>query len=108
VLEKSNPVLLDLDYDLLSTTDPARFIRWMGVSYANLGAFQAGQPQEANAVAAIPDLENPAGGNFTPRSTSAALDRGLVIPGINDGFAGAAPDLGAVELNNGLFRDGFE
>jgi hypothetical protein len=39
---------------------------------------------------AIPDVALAAG--------SAALDVGVVIPGINDGFAGAAPDLGAREL----------
>ena len=29
---------------------------------------------------------------------SAAVDKGVVLAGINDGFAGAAPDLGAYEL----------
>ena len=29
---------------------------------------------------------------------SAAVDRGLVMPGVNDGFKGKAPDLGALEL----------
>lgn len=35
-------------------------------------------------------------------ATSAALDKGLVLPGINDGFDGAAPDLGAYEGNRPL------
>jgi MYXO-CTERM domain-containing protein len=30
-------------------------------------------------------------------STSAALDKGEVIPGVNDQFKGSAPDLGALE-----------
>lgn len=30
----------------------------------------------------------------------AAIDRGLVLPNINDGYAGAAPDLGAYELGS--------
>jgi len=36
--------------------------------------------------------------NFRLKSNSKAIDAGLVLPTINDGFAGAAPDLGAVEL----------
>jgi len=32
------------------------------------------------------------------RSGAAAVDKGLVIPNINDGFAGTAPDLGCFEL----------
>jgi hypothetical protein len=35
--------------------------------------------------------------DVTLASTSNALDRGLVLPNVNDGFTGAAPDLGAVE-----------
>ncbi|MCC7174082.1 MAG: hypothetical protein IT159_02715 [Bryobacterales bacterium] len=27
-----------------------------------------------------------------------AIDAGVVLPGVNDGFTGAAPDLGALEL----------
>jgi len=39
-----------------------------------------------------PDLRLAAG--------SAAVDKGLALPGINDGFAGSAPDLGAYELGS--------
>ena len=37
--------------------------------------------------------------NFRLRANSKAIDAGLKLPTINDGFAGAAPDLGALELN---------
>ena len=33
---------------------------------------------------------------------SAAIDRGVVLPNINDGFAGKAPDLGALEAGQPL------
>jgi MYXO-CTERM domain-containing protein len=39
-----------------------------------------------------PDLRLAAG--------SAAVDKGVALPGINDGFAGTAPDLGAYELGS--------
>jgi len=42
----------------------------------------------------------------------AAVDAGVVIPNINDGFAGSAPDLGAFEVASAgevpLFANGFE
>jgi hypothetical protein len=37
------------------------------------------------------------GGNFAPSAGSPLVDRGLVLPGINDGYDGAAPDIGACE-----------
>jgi hypothetical protein len=36
--------------------------------------------------------------DFSLRPGSAAIDRGVAIPNVNDGFAGRAPDLGALEL----------
>ena len=35
--------------------------------------------------------------NFRLKSGSAAVDAGVVIPTVNEGFVGAAPDLGALE-----------
>lgn len=35
--------------------------------------------------------------DFALAPLSSALDRGQRLPGINDGFTGAAPDLGALE-----------
>lgn len=43
-------------------------------------------------------LKDPANGDFSLLSTAPAIDRGLVIQGINDGYSGAAPDLGALEF----------
>jgi len=36
--------------------------------------------------------------DFSLRPGSAAIDRGVALPNINDGFTGKAPDLGALEL----------
>ena len=35
--------------------------------------------------------------DFRLRPGSAAIDRGVTLPNVNDGFAGKAPDLGALE-----------
>jgi hypothetical protein len=36
--------------------------------------------------------------DLTLKPGSAAVDRGVVIPNVTDGYTGAAPDLGAYEL----------
>jgi hypothetical protein len=36
--------------------------------------------------------------DFGLRPGSVAVDRGVVLPNVTDGFTGAAPDLGALEL----------
>ncbi len=42
-------------------------------------------------------LTDPANGNFIPQANSPAVDAGVAIPGITDGFTGSAPDIGALE-----------
>jgi hypothetical protein len=97
VLYKVNPVVLDWNFDLLDTSDPTRFVRWEGTNHATLGAFQGATGQEPNGVAGDPDLVDPAGDDFRPACGSPLLDAGLALPGINAGFSGAAPDIGAFE-----------
>jgi hypothetical protein len=36
--------------------------------------------------------------DFRLKPGSAAIDRGMILPNVTDGFSGAAPDLGALEL----------
>jgi hypothetical protein len=40
--------------------------------------------------------------DFRLRAGSAAVDRGVAIPNVTDGFGGAAPDLGALEFGQPL------
>jgi len=40
--------------------------------------------------------------DFRLKAGSAPVDKGKVIPQVTDGYAGAAPDLGAVELGQPL------
>jgi hypothetical protein len=50
-------------------------------------------PSKRHAVYHAMDL------NFRLKPDSKAVDAGVVIPTVNDGFAGSAPDLGALEVN---------
>jgi len=36
--------------------------------------------------------------DFRLKAGSAAVDRGMKLPNVTDGFSGAAPDLGAIEF----------
>jgi hypothetical protein len=105
---KVNAIAVDADYDLLYTTDPARFVKWMGTQYTDLAALRSGLGLELHGLSAPPDLIDPGNGNFSPAPTSPAIDQGLPIPGINDGYFGSAPDLGAIEYGDRIFADGFE
>lgn len=44
--------------------------------------------------------------DFRLVGSSAAVDAGLVIPGITDNYTGAAPDIGALELGESMFAVG--
>lgn len=104
---KDNPIALDLDYDALDAGGQT-LVWWQGARYADLAALQAGTGQELHGIEAAPALAAPAQGDFMPMETSALLDRGTALPGVNDGYGGAAPDIGAVERNDPVFRDGFD
>ena len=80
-------------------------------TYATLADLQNGVQQEMNGISADPALTNPAGGDFTPLAGSPLIDRGVVIPGINDTVRDGLPDIGAVErvdLPDSIFANGFD
>src|SRR4051812_7705446 len=81
--------------------------------YASLAEYQAGSGQDRNSILVgldtfrkvgptdqsdPPHLYNPEDYDFTLKPDSAAIDRGMELPTITDGFTGRAPDLGALEL----------
>jgi hypothetical protein len=100
-LYKVNPIPWDGDGNDLHTTDASRFVWWQGVRYDTLAAYR-GLGQEARGISAPPALVDPVGGHFEPQPGSALVDRGIPLPGINDGFLGPAPDIGALETSVAL------
>jgi parallel beta-helix repeat protein len=107
-LYKVNPASWSGNYDDLHTTDPSRLVSWEGTLYNTLAQYRAGQGQELQGISAPPQLVNPQGGDFRPAPGSPLVDAGLVLPGINDGHDGTAPDIGAFERSDRIFTDGFE
>ena len=55
-------------------------------------------PLDARDVSTLQNLYNADDLDFRLRRGSAAVDKGVVLPTVTDGYAGAAPDLGALEL----------
>lgn len=108
VLNKVNPVVLDWNFDTLYTSAPGRLVRWMGTTYTTLPTWTAATQQEASGNVGAPNLIAPAAGDYRLGTGSAAIDRGVALAGINDSYAGIAPDNGAVESDaDRIFADRF-
>jgi hypothetical protein len=108
----------DWDYDAYVGGPFGKFARWNGQSYASLDEFRAATQEEkhglllpwsddlfASGVARPTDLaeQYPVSVNdlrLGPRSP--AIDRGVALPSVNDGYRGQAPDLGAIEEGDPL------
>ncbi len=61
-------------------------------------AFERVRPLDAKDVRTVQKLYKMEDLDFRLKAGSAPVDKGKVIPQVTDGYAGAAPDLGAVEL----------
>jgi len=91
-----DPTGIDFDYDDVFTTYPSA-VSWNDVTYGLLSAFSAATGQEIHGITNEPTFVNAPLGDFYPSPTSPALNRGVLIPGINDDYVGSAPDIGAAE-----------
>ena len=89
----------DWNYDNWYTTRGATgpHFMWEDISYQTMAQLSAAMGLERNGHENPPGFVNPSGGNFTLLPTSPNIDRGVLIPGINDNFNGSAPDIGAFE-----------
>ena len=82
-------------------------------SYNTLSEFQKGTGKDTHSITVNLDvfrnvkptdqanplpLYNPEDNDFRLKPRSAAIDKGIELPGITDGFIGRAPDLGAYEF----------
>lgn len=103
----------DFDHDGFGSIGTGTFRgRFGDVSFDSLASLRSNTPEmhavqvdlSVFAVAVeFPEVPFPRREPVDLRLTSgAAVDAGEVIPNVNDGFAGTAPDLGAYELGSGL------
>lgn len=98
-IEARNPGALgnDWNYDNWSTSSAGFRFKWEGVDHSTMNQLCRAAGLECNGHEGAPGFSNPFGGDFSLQASSSNVDRGLLIPGINDSFLGAAPDLGAFE-----------
>jgi parallel beta-helix repeat protein len=100
-LENANPNQpIDMDYDDLWRDGSDYLVRWDDLSnprLTTLADYTKATNQEAHGISQAPQFAAPSKPDFTPAAGSPLIDRGIYLPGINDGFRGAAPDLGAIE-----------
>ncbi len=87
----------DWNYDNWNTTRGNYHFKWENIDYTTVEKLCAKTGLECNGSEQTPGLVNPAGGDLSLLPTSPNIDRGAIIPGINDGFSGSAPDIGAFE-----------
>ena len=92
----------DWNYDNWVTSSTNSRFQWESVGYYTINQLCQGAGLECNGHEALPGFVNPFGGDFTLSASSPNIDRGVLIPGINDSFFGAAPDLGAFESAFGI------
>jgi PKD repeat protein len=93
----------DLDYDDLFTTRANELTWWYRPDDSHqrtLSAFQAATGQELHGLSVAPGFASPAAGDYNLTASSPLRDQGVVIPGVNDDYEGAAPDLGAIEYRD--------
>lgn len=84
-----NNIYSTLDTDLSTGGDPVEF---EGNYASSSGA----------------NFANPGAGDFALQVGSGAIDAGVVLPGVTDGFTGAAPDAGALEFGEPMFQTGHD
>jgi hypothetical protein len=88
---------IDLDYDNLWNGGGDDLVRWDGTRYATLAEFATGTGQEGHGLSVEPGFMDAASSDYRLDPVSQLIDAGVQIPGINDGYAGAGPDIGAQE-----------
>jgi hypothetical protein len=100
---------IDLDYDDLWTTLPGELAWWSDLPDRHLntlGELQAATGLEAHGLGLAPGFVDAATGDYRLNGSSQLIDKGLVIPGINDDYRGASPDIGCCEFSSApLFTD---
>jgi len=103
----------DFDYDGFGGGPWRMFLKWCGTRYSTIDETRAKAPVYKHVVAVDPASAFASGlkppedeksqcaisvNDLRLKDGSAALDAGILLPGVNAGFAGKAPDLGAYEF----------
>ncbi|MBK9778901.1 MAG: right-handed parallel beta-helix repeat-containing protein [Anaerolineales bacterium] len=99
-VEAHNPGSMghDWNYNNWFTLNASTRFVWEGISYADLNQLCHSAGLDCNGHESSPGLST----DMTLLPNSSNIDRGILLPGINDQFGGSAPDLGAFESGYGI------
>lgn len=93
------PTSLDYDNYFCGRGDP--LLLWNGKRVKDMAELRSASGQEQHGLSVDPKFADPEKGTFRLQPDSPVIDRGSVIPGINDcgphKYKGEAPDVGAME-----------
>ena len=114
-MDLGNIVQTDMDYNGYGGGPWDIFLKWSRVDFKTLAEVRQSGPAERHAILVTADKAFASGATIpanlkveqkTPDLRLApgteAIDAGVVMPGLNDGFKSKAPDLGAYELGQDL------
>ncbi|MGZ8565980.1 MAG: hypothetical protein ACXWXS_02900 [Actinomycetota bacterium] len=87
------------DHDDWFTTrgDDEPHFKWENVRFETIGDLCSATRLECHGHEWPPGFANPGAGDFSLDPSSANVDTGALIPGVNDDFLGQAPDIGCCE-----------
>jgi hypothetical protein len=85
------------DGDLIHAIGSTRLFLWKSVGYNTIAALRSGTGFEMAGRQGDPLFSNPTASDYTLLPGSPAIDGAIRLPGINDFYSGAAPDMGAWE-----------
>jgi len=91
------PSSVVINHNLVYNSGPGYIATVVGKGMSTLAAFRNATGHEANGIQADPRFVDPAGHDYNLRSDSPAVDTGRHVTGVTEGYAGSAPDRGAIE-----------
>ncbi len=98
--QESDDRPLDIDYNNSFTSSSNTFARWTinkDYYFSTFEEFQNQTGHELNGISEDPLFMSPSEADFALSESSPAVDRGVLIPGINSDYSGNGPDIGAFE-----------
>ena len=107
-LDNTADLVLEHDNDLIFATDSNYVVLFDGNEYETINEYFTAVSHCLNCKKGSPQFVDFSSGNFHLNSDSPAIDSGVLIPGINDGFLDLAPDMGRFEYDSNLGLPGSD
>lgn len=96
-LDNTASLAMTQDHDLLYAGSSPYLTLFDGVEYMTVTSYSEGTGLCQTCENGDPLFMNAASGNYNLNSSSPAIDKGILIQGINDNFLGDNPDIGPYE-----------